>query len=375
MMAKIAIVHDALGFYGGSELVVEAMLEVFPQAELFSLTYNRMNFVHTPLAGRKVTTSFVDKLPFGRTKYRSYLPILPLAIESLDVRGYDLILSSHYAVAHGVIVRPDQLHISYTHTPLRYAWHQAHEFKQTWRKRGWLGRWSLRSWLGGLVLHYFRLWDYAAAQRVDHILANSQWIARNIWRAYRREAQVIYPPVDIERFHPASQRDGYYVSLARLEHHKRVDLVIDAFTRLGLALKVVGDGQERRRLAVRAGPNVQFLGRLSVAAVAELLSRARGLVMANEEDFGIVAVEAQAAGCPVIAYGKGGALETVIEGQTGVYFHSQTLEDLVETIQAFERAGGKYDPEAMQRNTARFSKQRFLKELEAFVFRVWEKKL
>jgi glycosyltransferase involved in cell wall biosynthesis len=325
---------------------------------VYTLVYNRRRFEGTHLARRQVIPSFIDCLPWARKLHRSYLPLYPLAIEQFDLRAYDVILSSSYAVAHGVMVRPEQLHISLMHTPLRYAWHQYHT---SFRESG------IKSWPARVLLHYLRLWDTAAANRVDQFVAVSQWVAGLIWRAYRRPAQVIYPPVDVERFKPLTPKGDYYLTVSRLAQHKRVDLIVQAFSRMGLPLIVVGEGAEHRRLSQMAAPNVKLVGWQPGERVQELMGRAKALVHAAEEEFGIALVEAQAAGCPVIAYGRGGAAETVLEGTTGLLFNEQTVESLMEAVLSYQAGGLQASPDELRWNVQRFRKERFQKELQDLI--------
>jgi len=355
---KVALVHDALPFMAGAERVLEAALEVFPDAPVYTLVYNRRAFEGTPLAKRQVYTSFIDRLPWAHQAHRSFLPLYPLAIEQFDLHDYDLILSSSYAVAHGILTRPDQTHVCLMHTPLRYAWHQPHTIFQA----GGIKSQLLRMWL-----HNFRQWDFAASQRVDRYVAVSHWVAGLIWHAYRRPAHVIYPPVDVDRFTSLTPKGDYYLVVSRLAHHKRVDLIVQAFSRLGLPLIVVGDGAERRRLSQLAAPNVKLLGWQSDEVIQELMGRAKALVHAAAEEFGIALVEAQAAGCPVIAYAGGGALETVLEGRTGILFQEQSVASVLEAVTIFESGNLNYSPEELRWNAERFRKERFQMELLDFI--------
>ncbi len=285
--------------YAGAERVLDTVLELYPNAPIFTLVYNPDAFVGTFIAKHPVHTSWLQQMPGGRVHYRKYLPLLPLTFQLFDLHEYDIVLSFSYAVAHGVATRPDQLHISYTFAPLRYAWQNANDYYQ----HGWIAP------AAKLILHYFRAWDRSAAAHVTHFVAISEWTAECIRRAYGREAEVIYPPIEVERFQPKEPRERYYVALSRLVSHKRLDLIVRAFTRLGLPLVVIGEGPERKRLEGQAGPNVRLVGRQSDQAVIDWLGRARALVHAAEEDFGLVLVEAQAAGCPVIALERGAARE------------------------------------------------------------------
>jgi glycosyltransferase involved in cell wall biosynthesis len=365
---KTAIVHEWLVTYAGSERVVEQMLALYPEADLFSLVEflppDLRSFIHH----KPVHTSFLQRLPFAKTKFRRYLPLMPLAIEQFDLSDYDLVLSSSHAVAKGVMTRADQLHISYVHTPIRYAW----DLQQQYLKGSQLER-GAGAFLTHLVLHYLRLWDLATANRVDYFLANSRYVARRIWKTYRRSAQVIYPPVAVDRFQPRYQRDDFYLILSRFVPYKRVDLVVEAFARLGLPLVVIGDGGDRPKIERLATSNIQLLGHQPDAVVADHLSRCKAFVFAAAEDFGIAPVEAQAAGAPVIAYGKGGVTESVIADKTGIFFPYQTVESLVEAVQKFESGLYCFSPEELHQNAARFSPERFRQQLIQFIDQKWTK--
>jgi glycosyltransferase involved in cell wall biosynthesis len=365
---KTAIVHEWLVTYAGSERVVEQMLALYPEADLFSLVEFLPPELRSFIHHKSVQTSFLQRLPFAKTKFRRYLPLMPLAIEQFDLSDYDLVLSSSHAVAKGVMTRADQLHISYVHTPIRYAW----DLQQQYLKGSKLER-GAGAFLTHLVLHYLRLWDLATANRVDYFLANSRYVARRVWKTYRRPAQVIYPPVAIDRFQPKYQRDDFYLILSRFVPYKRVDLVVEAFARLGLPLVVIGDGGDRPKIERLATPNIQLLGHQPDAVVADHMSRCKAFVFAAAEDFGIAPVEAQAAGAPVIAYGKGGVTESVIAGKTGLFFPDQTVESLVEAVQKFESGIYCFSPEEVRQNAARFSPERFRQQLIQFIDQKWTK--
>jgi glycosyltransferase involved in cell wall biosynthesis len=303
-----------------------------------------------------VIPSFVNSLPLSRDHYRSYLPLLPLAIRQFDLRRFDLVISFSYAVANGVRIWPGQRHISYTFTPMRYAWRN---YKIG---RGATPRQSLANWL----FRAFRKWDSAAAAHVSQFAAVSLDIAGWIRRVYGRAAQVIYPPVDVERFQPYSPRDRSYITVSRLVAHKRIDLIVEAFARLKLPLTVVGDGPELAHLRRMAPPNITFTGYQPDYVVSHLLGRARGFVCAAEEDFGIAIVEAQAAGCPVIAYGKGGALETVIEGETGLFFQEQSANSVLDAVERFERSADQYNEQELIFHVQQFRRERFMQDFATF---------
>ena len=359
---KTAVIHEWLVTYAGSERVVEQMLSLYPEADLFSLVEFLPDELKHFIQHKSVQTSFIQKLPFANPKFRQYLPLMPLAIEQFDLSAYDLVLSSNHAVAKGIITHPDQLHICYMHTPIRYAW----DLQQEYLKGAQLNR-GIRSFFVQLVLHYLRLWDFASASRVDHFVANSHFVARRIWKTYRRPAQVIYPPVAVDRFQPKTQREEFYFILSRFVPYKRVDLVVEAFTRLGLPLVVIGDGANWKQVKALAGVNVQLLGHQPDAIVVDYMQRCKAFVFAAAEDFGIAPVEAQAAGAPVIAYAKGGVTETVIPNKTGVFFLEQTVESLVEAVLRFESEADTFDTEVIRQNAERFSPEVFRRQFSEFV--------
>ena len=358
---NVAVVIDALPAYAGAERVLASVLELYPDSPIYTSIYKPSAFVGTPIEHHKVHTSWIQHMPGGLVHYRKFLPLLPVTFEQFDLSDFDLVLSFSYAVAHGVLCRPDQLHISYTFAPLRYAWQNSREYFQ----RG------LMSLIAKPILHSFRIWDQNAASHVDHFAAISRWTADCIRRAYRREAEVIYPPVEIERFKPLDPRRDYFVAFSRLVGHKRMDLIIDAFSKLRLPLVVIGAGPERRKLEARAADNIKFLGWKNDSAVAEILGRARALVHAAEEDFGLVMVEAQAAGCPVIAFGRGAARETVLEGKTGVLFSEPTVDSLIQAVQCFIEDEKTFMQNDILENAGRFCKERFQNQFAGMVEREW----
>ncbi|NEQ30004.1 MAG: glycosyltransferase family 4 protein [Leptolyngbya sp. SIO4C5] len=359
---KVAIAHEWLASHAGSEKVVEQILQLYPQADLYSL----VDFLPDDLRGfiqhKPVTTSFLQKLPLARQKFRQYLPLMPLAVEQFDLSAYDLVISSNHAVAKGVLTRPDQLHISYVHTPIRYAWDLQHQYLQ----QAGLDR-GAKSVLTRLILHYLRLWDVASANRVDRFVANSRYIARRIWRTYRRPAQVIYPPVDVQRFRADFPREDFYLTVSRFVPYKRVDLTVRAFANLGLPLVVIGDGPQWRQVAAIARAPIRLLGQQPDAVVTDYMQRCRAFIFPAEEDFGITPVEAQAAGAPVIAYGRGGAAETVVPGKTGVLFAEQTAASLAAAVENFEQQRSRFDSQQIRQQAEKFSRERFQQEFQTLV--------
>ncbi len=371
-MKRIAVVHEWFTSHAGSEKVVEQILKIYPNADLYSL----VDFLPPDLRGfiqdKSVTTSFIQTLPFARHHFRSYLPLMPIAVEQFDLSDYDVVISSHHAVAKGVLTRPDQLHISYVHTPLRYGWELQHQYlQQAGLTRG------IKSALTRAILHYLRLWDVASAHRVDYYVANSGYVARRIEKTYRRPAKVIYPPVDTQRFGASDEqvthmtRDDFYLVVSRFVPYKRVDLAIAAFNQLGLPLVVIGDGDGRKALEKMAAPNIRFLGKQSDLVVEDHMQRCRGLIFPPEEDFGITPVEAQAAGAPVIAYAKGGQAETIIHEHTGLLFSHQTVESLVHSVKRLHSSTDQYEAATLRKNAERFSIARFQTQFRNFVENAW----
>lgn len=354
---RLAFVLDALPSLGGAEKVLFTALDAFPRADVFTLIYNRCVFEGTPIANRKVRTSYLNDIPFARRHHRLFLPLMPHAVERLDLHDYDIILSFNYAVAHGIRSHNGARQLAYTYTPMRYAWTDINLN----------GTQSRKNWIVHRFMESFREWDRQAASRVHGFAAISRAVAGRIRSAWDRDARLIYPPVEIERFKPSQTRGDYYMTASRLVPHKRIDLLVRAFTHLGLPLIVVGDGPELPRLKALAGPSVRLVGFQPETRLADLMSRARGFVCAAEEDFGIAIVEAQAAGLPVIAYGRGGALESVIDGVTGLFFGEQTTDSLIEAIHRFERTADSFCTQEIVQNAARFGKPRFLQEFRQFV--------
>ena len=366
-MENIALVHDWLTTYGGQEAIVNVLFGLWPNMPVYTIIYDEEGECKNIVEGHEVYTSFIQKLPLAKRKYRTYLPLMPMAIEQLDVTGYDVVLSTHHAVSKGVLTTADQLHISYVNTPIRYAWNLYHEYMRD----GFQGK--ISAGLARLVLHYIRIWDQQTANRVDVFIGNSHNVANRIWRVYRRKAEVIYPPVEVDKFQPASKKDDYYVTFSRLVPYKRVDLVVEAFTKMGKPLVVLGDGPDADKIKAIAGSNVEFLGYQPNDVVVDVLGRAKALVFAANEDFGITPVEGQASGCPVIAYGRGGALETVIDRETGLFFNEQTPQSLIKAVEEFENIQKNFKIEKLRYNASRFSTDRFKQEYEDLVNSSYDK--
>lgn len=369
---KVAIVHEWLTNYWGSERVLEQMLLVFPHADLFCTVDFLPEDQRDCIQNKSVKTSFIQKLPFARTKYRQYLPITPLAIEQLDVSGYDLVISSSHAVAKGVLTGPDQLHICMCYSPIRYAWDLQHQYlAESGLNKG------IKGWLTRRMLQKVRLWDVHTANRVDKFIAISQFVGRRIMKAYRRDSTVIYPPVDVEKFTLHEAKEDYYFTASRMVPYKRIDLIVESFSQMpDNKLVVIGDGPEYKKIRAKAGKNVTLLGYQDNQVMLDYMQRAKAFVFAAEEDFGIIPIEAQACGTPVIAYGKGGAVETVRgldhAQPTGIFFHEQTVPALTEAVALFERENHRIKPADCRANALRFAPERFRKEFAQFVERAWE---
>ncbi|MEK0445843.1 MAG: hypothetical protein RLZZ399_1164 [Verrucomicrobiota bacterium] len=368
---KVAIIHDWLPEVGGAEKVLGEMLRVFPKADLYSLIDFIPESERGFLRGKHVQTTFLQKLPAVRRLYRSYLPLMPLAVEHIDLARYPIVISSSYAVAKGVITGPDQLHLCYCHSPIRYAWDMQEQYLlQSGSADG------LRGFLARALLHYVRLWDSRTSNGVDAFATNSRFVARRIWKVYRRRSRVIYPPVEAPPAGlprgVAAQTSPFYLSLGRLVPYKRVDLIVECFRRSPhLDLVVIGDGPERAALEKSLPKNVSLLGRQSREVVLDHLHRAKALIFAAEEDFGIVPVEAQAMGTPVIAFGKGGACETVLHRKTGVLFMEQTPESLLGALREADEIP--FEKEVLAKHASRFSPERFRKDFSAWAIHKWKR--
>lgn len=364
---RIAIVHDWLVTYAGAERVLEQMLNVFPEADLYSvvdfLSADQRGFIQN----KTVQTSFIQNLPRAKKYYRQYLPLMPLAVEQFDLSSYDLVISSSHAVAKGVLTGPDQLHICMCYSPIRYAWDLQHQYLQ----EAGLNR-GLKGWAAKCLLQRTRDWDYRTANGVDHFIAISRFIARRIWKVYRRESTVIYPPVAVEQFELCEEQDDFYMTASRMVPYKKIDLIVEAFSKMpDKKLVVIGDGPDYKKIKAKAGLNVTMMGYQSLDVLRTHMQKAKAFVFAAEEDFGIAPLEAQACGTPVIAYGKGGALETIRglndERPTGVFFDKQSVEAVQAAVSLFETEQGKIRPIYCRENAEAFSTARFRGVFSAYV--------
>jgi glycosyltransferase involved in cell wall biosynthesis len=365
---KIALVHEWLDSYAGSERVLEQLLLEWPEADVFAVCDFMPEAERGFLQGKQVTTSFIQNMPFASKHFRKFLGLMPLAIEQLDLSGYDVVISSSHAVAKGVLTGPGQIHISYVHSPMRYAWDLQHQYlREAGLTRGMKGAYT--RWL----LHRMRLWDRASALNPDIVLANSSYIAERIQKTWRRDAQVLHPPVDIESFTPAPDKGDYYLIASRIVPYKRVDLIAAAFRAMpNRKLIVVGDGpNEAQARAAGDAANITFKGRLARAELIALTQGARAAVFAAEEDFGIATVEAQACGTPVIAYGRGGARDIVVAPPdprpTGLFFQEQTTASLIAAVERFEAMAPAITPEDCRANAERFSNAHFRRRFRQVV--------
>lgn len=371
---KVAIVHDWLYTYAGAEKVLEQIILCFPQADLFSLIDFIPDSKRHFLRDKPVTTSFIQKLPFAKTKHRQYLPLMPLAIEQFDLSGYDLVISSSHAVAKGVLTGPYQLHICYCHSPIRYAWDMQHQYLiETGINRG------LRSWLARYFLHKIRLWDYRTANGVDEFIANSRFIAKRIYKVYRRESAIIYPGIDLTKFPYLVNKKDYFLAVSRLVPYKKMSLITEAFKQMpDKKLIIIGDGPERKKIEaiVNTAPNINYLGYQDDHNLVNYLQKAQALIFAAEEDFGIIPIEAQACGTPVIAFGRGGSLETVRgldqSEPTGVFFYEQTTAAIIQAVEQFITSSSLIRSENCLKNAQLFGNEIFRQKLSSFIMEKYE---
>lgn len=357
---KIALVHDWLSNIGGAEQVLLSLSQLFPEAPIFTSVYNQTEI--SQFKDKKIYTSFIQKLPFGQKKPQLYLSFMPYVFENFDLSEFDLVISDCHACSKGVLTKPETLHICYCHTPIRYIW------------LPWIDPRLSRNWIKKFISHKLRIWDFQAASRVDRFVANSKTVAERIKKYYRREAKVIYPPVETKHFQPLKSLNklgNYYLLVSRLVAYKKIDIVIEAFNKLGLPLKVIGSGPELSRLMKQAKKNIEFLGPLSKEEVRQYYAAALAFVFPAEEDFGIVPIEAMASGRPVIAYKKGGVTESVLEGVTGEFFEKQQADSIIEVIKAFDPT--KYNPLKIRKRAEEFDEKVFKEKFIKFIKEVQQK--
>lgn len=371
---KTAIVHEWLISYAGSERVLGQIAGLYPDADLYSLLDFLPDEDRSLILGKRATTSFIQKLPMAKEKYRNYLVLMPFAIKRFDLSQYDLIITSSHTAAKGVRKYPGQIHICYCHTPMRYIWDLQNQY---------LKEAGLDSGIRGAILkalfRRLRKWDVSTSKNVDHFIANSRYIKERIKRAYGRDARVIYPPVDIENFEVNEKKEDFFIAVSRMVPYKKMDLIVEAFSEMGLPLIVIGDGPDFGKVKRKAATNIELMGHLKGEVMKMYMQKARALVFAAEEDFGIVPVEAQACGTPVIAFGRGGVRETVVplseneaagsevNGPTGIFFNEQTPSSLISAVKKFEKVEERFNPYDLRKNAEKFSKERFDKEFRGFI--------
>lgn len=362
---QVALIHDWLTTIGGAEKVLESLTETFP-SDLYALVKNPKNLEGTPFESMKIKTSFIQKLPRAKRKYRSYLPLFPLAIEQFDLSHYDLVISSSHSTAKGVLTHADQMHICYCHTPMRYAWDLYQQYlRESNLKSGPKGV------LAKVFLHYLRMWDAHSSARVNVYVANSHYVARRIKKLYQKEASIIHPPVDLDYFDLEENKEDFYLTASRMVPYKKIDLIVEAFSLMpDKKLVVIGDGPEMEKIKKKAKKNIEILGFQNDETLRSYLQKAKGFIFAALEDFGILPVEAQACGTPVIAFGKGGALETVVDNQTGLFFPEQTVASLIDVVGEFERKG--FDPRVIRSHAETFRKEVFKDKFQALVREKYE---
>jgi len=370
MQVKVAIIHDWLTGMRGGERCLEVFCELFPEADLFTLLHIPGS-VSPLIEKRSIKTSFIQNLPFSKKSYRTYLPLFPMAIERFNLKRYELVLSCSHCVAKGVIPSPDAIHISYLLTPMRYAWDMYEEYFGNSKSR-----------TIPLIIHYLRMWDVTSSQRVDHFISVSKHVENRIKRFYRREAEVIPPPLGTKRFKLQNKKEDFFLIVSSLVAYKGIDLAVEAFNRLGYSLRIIGSGPEEKRLRRRAKPNIEFLGWLPDETVADYYSRCRALIFPGEEDFGIVPLEAMASGRPVIAYGRGGALETVIANgpkteekgiiPTGLFFYEPRVDSLNDAVREFVKIENDFDSEAIRKHSLQWDREIFKEKIKKSILEKME---
>jgi len=360
---KVALIQDWLTIIGGSEKVFKEIASLYPDADIYTLVARDETIQALNLSAHKVTTSFIQNLPFAKKRYRSYLPLFPLAIEQFDLSGYDLVISSSHAVAKGVLTHSNQIHICYCHSPVRYAWDLYHQY---------LNEAGLNKGVKGFIVKYFlhrlRQWDIISTNRVDHFIANSKYISNRIRKIYGRESAVIYPNVATEDFTPIAIKKDYYVTCSRFVPYKKIDLIVSAFAKMpDKKLYIIGDGPDFKKISKLVKSNTVILGHLPFNELKQYLAEAKAFVFAAEEDFGILPVEAQACGTPVIAYKRGGVLESIIENKTGVFFTEQSVDSIISAVNTFEKTLMLFNCNDIAKHASVFSTDRFKNEFLSFV--------
>lgn len=366
---KVAIVQEWLVTVGGSDKVVKAILDVFPDADIYTLVAKKEVCDELGIPWEKVHTSFIQKMPLGTKKHRAYLPLFPFAIEQFDLRGYDVVISSSHCVAKGVLTKADQLHICYCHSPIRYCWDMYNEYlEESHLDKGF------KSWLVRLMLHSIRQFDAIAGSRVDYYISNSDYVGQRIRKTYRRKATTIHPNIDISNFELCNDKQEYYLASSRLVAYKKIDTIIEAFNQMpDKKLVVIGGGPNLEAYRKLAKDNVTVMGYQPFDVLKDKMQHAKAFVFAADEDFGMIPIEAQSCGTPVIAYGHGGSLETVNGGKTGLFFYEQTPEAIVEAVNKFEAMGSQpFAPADCRQWAEGFSEKRFKREIKEFVEEKYE---
>lgn len=355
---RIALAHDYLVQCGGAEKVLECFCELFPYAPIYTIVYDK-DLMHGTFENKKIITSSLQKIPFAPTRHRIFPPLMPMAIEQFDFSQYDIVLSDSSAYAKGIITGPETLHICYMHTPMRYAWDDCHKYTTDFYFPMFIKK------MVPFFMNYIRVWDRLSANRPDKIIANSNFIARRIKKYYKRDALVINPPITLANFHISQEVGNYFLMVGRFMAYKRFDIAIQAFNKLKLPLKILGRGPEIKRLKKIAGPTIEFLGRVSDKELFEYFSHCRAFIFPQEDDFGIVAIEAMASGRPVIAYRGGDIPEHIEEGKTGLFFENQTAEDIIEAVKKFKDSD--YDPNYIRAKALKFDKQIFKEKIKSYI--------
>lgn len=355
---KVAIIHYWLVNMRGGEKVLEELCAIFPNAEIYTHVLDK-SAMSSRILNHKIQTSFINKLPGAVRHYQKYLPLMPLALEQLDLSGYDLVISCESGPAKGVITSPDCVHICYCHTPMRYLWDMYHEYLNT---QNVFIRWIMRP-----LMHYLRLWDFASAARVDYFIANSNYVAKRIRKYYKREAQVIYPPVNTKAFSISDKQGDFYLFVGQLVPYKKADLVVETFNKIDKQLVVIGDGEQLQLLKKMAKNNIQILGKQSFVVIKQHMATCKALIFPGVEDFGMVPVEVMASGRPVIAYRKGGAVETVVENETGIFFDEQSAAALVAAMHRFEEIQDQFDPFRIVEHARRFDVSQFKDKINIYL--------
>ena len=359
---KVALLHDYLNQAGGAERVLLALAELFPNAPIYTLIHDKKRL--TGFENKDIRTTFLQKIPFSGSKIRWFLPLMPTAVEQIDLTNYDVVISSTSALIKGAITHPKTLHICYCHTPTRYLWSEAHQYHKD-IKEGKIVKYFLP-----YILNKLRQWDQLAAQRVNHFVANSNFIAQRITNYYNRDSTVIYPPVDTENFYISNNLGNYYLLISRLKPYKKVDLAVKAFNKMNIPLKIIGIGEEAQKLKKMAKSNIEFLGAVSEEEKRKYLSQCLALIHPQIEDYGLTIIEAMASGRPVIAYADGGALETIIDNKTGKFFNEQTWEALIDTVIKFKPKG--FNSQEIKQHAENFNSQNFYQTMKNFVETSWQ---